>query len=152
MWTGTTCKTNRTPCSTVIAKAQQLGIIDMVGMWQDWNCELVAQFYSTMWLSGNGFDSSINFRIDGHRYSLRIEEIPAMFGLANNDFHREGIANEKTVLNNELAPLYLPGNESNYGTIHGLLPEYTIFNKIFRGTLTPKRGDQSSINGSMRVL
>jgi hypothetical protein len=30
----------------VIAKAQQLVIFYMVGMWQDWNCELVAQFCS----------------------------------------------------------------------------------------------------------
>jgi hypothetical protein len=56
------------------------------------------------------------------------------------------------MLDNELAPLYFPGNESNYGTIHDLLPEYVIFNKIFHGTLTPKRGDRSHINGSTRVL
>jgi hypothetical protein len=26
----------------VVAKAQQLGIYDILGMWQDWNYELVA--------------------------------------------------------------------------------------------------------------
>jgi hypothetical protein len=31
----------------VVAKAQELGIYDMLGMWQDWNCELVAQFCAT---------------------------------------------------------------------------------------------------------
>jgi hypothetical protein len=75
-----------------------------------------------------------------------------LFGLANDEFHRANIANERTVLKNELAPLYFPGNESNYGTIHGLLPEYVIFNKIFCSTLMPKRGDRSHINGSTQVL
>jgi hypothetical protein len=136
----------------VISKAQQLGIFDMLGMWQDWNCELVAQFCSTSWLSGNGFDSTINFSIEGHHYSLCLKEIPTMFGLANNDFHRENIANERTVSDTKMVPLYLPRNSSNYGTIHGLLPKYSIFNKIFHGTLTQKKGDRSMINDSTRVL
>jgi hypothetical protein len=75
-----------------------------------------------------------------------------MFGLANDDFHRADIANERTMSDNELAPLYLLGNESNYDTIHDLMLEFIIFNKIFHGTLTPKRGDWSHINGSTRVL
>jgi hypothetical protein len=46
----------------------------------------------------------------------------------------------------------MPGNESNYGTTHALIPEYTIFNNIFRNTLTPKRGDRTNIRGSTRNL
>jgi hypothetical protein len=136
----------------VFAKAQQLGIYDMLGMRQDWNCELVGQFCATAWLSGNGYDNTINFSIEGHRFSLCIKEIPFLFDSMNDDFHRANIANERTVSDNELAPLYFSGNESNYDTIHGLLLDYVIFNKIFRTTLTPKRGDRSHINGSTRVL
>jgi hypothetical protein len=148
-WAGMLEKRNHV-FNKVVSKAQQLGIYDMLGMWQ--NFELVAQFSSTAWLSGNGYDSTINFGIEGHHFSLCIKEIPALFGLANDDFHRANIANERTVSDNELALLYQPGNEHNYGTIHGLLSEYVIFNKIFHGTLTPKRGDRSNINGSTRVL
>jgi hypothetical protein len=124
----------------------------MLGMWQDWNCELVGQFCATAWLSGNGYDSTINFSIEGHRFSLCIKEIPFLFGSTNDDFHRANIANERTVSDNELSPLYFLGNESNYDTVHDLLPDYVIFNKIFRGTLTTKRGDRSHINGSTRIL
>jgi hypothetical protein len=67
----------------------------------------VAQFCSIASLSVNGFDNTINFSIEGHRYSLCITKIPALFGLANDDFHRADIANERTVSDNELAPLYL---------------------------------------------
>jgi hypothetical protein len=78
----------------VVAKSQILGIYDMLGIWQNWNCELVAQFCSTAWISGNGYESTINFSIEGHRYSLCIQEmeIPTLFGLANDDFHRANIA------------------------------------------------------------
>jgi hypothetical protein len=136
----------------VVAKAQELGIYDILGLLQDWNCELVAQFCATAWLRVNGYDNTINFSIEGHHFNLCIKVIPALFGLANDDFHRADIANERTVSDNELAPLYFPGNESNYGTIHGLLPEYVIFNKIFCDILMPKRGDRSHINGSTRIL
>jgi hypothetical protein len=43
-------------------------------------------------------------------------------------------------------------NENFYGKTHGLLPEYVIFNNIFRNTLTPKRGGRTSIRGSTRTL
>jgi hypothetical protein len=104
------------------------------------------------WIRGNGYDNTINFSIEGHRYALCVKEIPTVFGLANNDFHRADIANERAMVDNELAPLYFLGNESNYGTIDNLLLEFVIFNKIFRGTLTPKRGDRSHINGSTCVF
>jgi hypothetical protein len=79
-------------------------------------------------------------------------ELPTIFGLADNDFHRPEIISEWTIADNELAPLYMPGNENNYGTTHGLIPEYTIFNNIFHNTLTPKRGDHTNIRGIIRNL
>jgi hypothetical protein len=98
----------------------------------------VAQFYATTWRSGDGFDSTLNFSIEGHRYELTITELSIIFGLVPNYFHRELISYERSISDNELAPLYFPGNENNYGTNHGMFPEYYIFNNIFRNTLTPK--------------
>jgi hypothetical protein len=48
--------------------------------------------------------------------------------------------------------MFHPGNENNYGTNHGMLPEYYIFNNIFQNTLTPKRCDRTRIWGSTRNL
>jgi hypothetical protein len=129
-----------------------LGIYDILGLHQEWNTELVAQFYATTWRSGDGFDSTLNFSIEGHRYELTITELPIIFGLAPNDFHREPISYEGSISDNELAPLYFPENENNYGTNYGMLPEYYIFNNIFRNTLTLKRGNRTSIRGSTRNL
>jgi hypothetical protein len=122
----------------VITKAQTLGIYDILGLHQEWNTELVAQFYATTWRSRDGFDSTLNFAIEGHRYELTIIELPVIFGLALNDFDREPISTERSMSDNELAPFYFPRNENNYGKNHGMLPEYYIFNNIFRNTLTPK--------------
>jgi hypothetical protein len=66
----------------VITKTQTLGIYDILGLHQEWNTELVAQFYATTWRSGDGFDSILNFAIEGHRYELTITEFPIIFGLA----------------------------------------------------------------------
>jgi hypothetical protein len=115
----------------VITKAQTLGIYDILCLHQEWNTKLVVQFYATTWRSGGGFDSTLNFAIEGHRYELTITELPIIFGLAPNDFDRESISTARSISDNELAPLYFPGNENNYGTNHGMLPEYYIFNNIF---------------------
>jgi hypothetical protein len=58
------------------------------------------------------------------------------------------IITERSIADNEFAPLYLPRNENNFETTHGLIPEYTIFNNIFCNTLTPKRDDRTNIRGS----
>jgi hypothetical protein len=98
------------------------------------------------------YESTIDFSIEGHRFSLYVTEFPTIFGLTPNDLHRPKVITERTIAENELAPLYYPGNEHNYGKAHGLLPEYAIFNNIFRNTFTPKRGDRTSICGSIRNL
>jgi hypothetical protein len=72
--------------------------------------------------------------------------------VAPNDLHKPEVITDRTIAENELAPLYMPGNERNYGTSHGLLPKYTIFNNIFRNTLSPMHGDCTNIWGSIRNL
>jgi hypothetical protein len=132
----------------VTAKAQRLGIYDILGLHQEWNIELVVQFYAITWRSGEGLDSTLNFTLEGHRFELKISELPTIFAFAGNDFDREPISTEKSISDNELAPLYYPGNEHNFGTNHGILSVYYIF----KNTLTPKRGDRTSICGSTRNL
>jgi hypothetical protein len=136
----------------VIAKAQGLGIFDLLGMYQDWNMESVTQFCATAWRSSNGYETALNFSIEGHQFELHVTELPIIFRLANNDFHRTEKITERTIADNELAPLYLPRNKNNFGTTHGLIPEYNIFNNIFCNTLTPKRGDHTNIWGSTQNL
>jgi hypothetical protein len=54
-----------------------------------------------------------------------------MFGLAHDDLMRAEVSTDRTIAENELGPLYNPGNENSFGKTHGLLPEYAIFNNIF---------------------
>jgi hypothetical protein len=136
----------------VIAKAHSLEIFGILGMYQESNTELVAQFCSTAWRSGNGYDSTTNFSIDGHQFNICVMVFSTIFGLAHDDFLSAEISTDRKIAENELSPLYYPGNENFYGKTHGLLPEYTIFNNIFCNTLTPKRGDCTSIHGSTRNL
>jgi hypothetical protein len=83
---------------------------------------------------------------------MRLTELPTIFRLADNDFHRPEIITKRIIEDNKLAPLYMPGNERNYDTAHGLILEYIIFNNMFRNTLTPKRGDRTNIRGSIRNI
>jgi hypothetical protein len=108
-------------------------------------------FHSTAWRSRNGYDSTINFSIEGYQVNICVKEFP-IFGLADSDFLRAEISTKRTIAENVLAPLYYPRNENWYGKTYDLLPEYAIFNNIFCNTLTPKRGDHTSIHGSTRNL
>jgi hypothetical protein len=121
----------------VMTKSQRLGIYDILGLHHEWNSELVTEFYATTWRSGEGFDSTLNFALEGHRFELKITKLSTIFAFARNDFNREAISTERTISDNVLAPLYYPGNDCHFGTNHDMLPEYYNFNNIFRNTLTP---------------
>jgi hypothetical protein len=94
-------------------------------------------------------ESTINFSIEGHKFNLCVTEFPTIFRLAPNGLHRPEVITDRTLVENELALRYV---SRNYGTSHGLLPKYTIFNNIFYNTLTPKRCDRTNIWGSTRNL
>jgi hypothetical protein len=104
MWIGPICRTS--VINKVITKAHDLGFYNILGMYQEWSPELVAQFCSTAWRSGNGYDSTIKFSIEGHRFSVGVMEFQTVFGLAHDDLHRAEIPTEQTIAENELAPLY----------------------------------------------
>jgi hypothetical protein len=59
---------------------------------QEWNNELVDQFYATTWRSGDGFDSTPNFTIEGHHFELTITELPIIFGLPQMTFIESQLA------------------------------------------------------------
>jgi hypothetical protein len=152
MLIGPICRTSVIQCSIRSLPRLCLGIFDIIGLYQDWNIELVAQFCSTAWRSGNGYEFTINFSIEGHRFSVCVMDFPTIFDLAHDDFLRDEVIIERTIAKNELEPLYYPGNENFYGKTHSLLPENVIFNNIFCNTLTPKRGDCTSIRCSTRTI
>jgi hypothetical protein len=85
----------------VIAKFLRLGIYDILGLHQEWNTELVAQFYATTWRSGEGFDSTLNFALEGRQFELKITEVHTIFVFAGNSFDREPIITVRTISDNE---------------------------------------------------
>jgi hypothetical protein len=76
----------------IIAKSHSLGIFHILGLYQDWNTKLVSQFYSTAWRSGNGYESTINFSIEGRQFYVRVMEFSTVFGLAHNDLMRAEVS------------------------------------------------------------
>jgi hypothetical protein len=89
----------------VIAKAQRLGVYDLLGTYQEWNTELVAQFCATAWRDGHGHEKVLHFSIEGHRFKMNPTELPAIFVLVNNDFHRAKVIIERTIAENEFTAL-----------------------------------------------
>jgi hypothetical protein len=109
----------------VISKAQRLGIYDILGMYQDWNTELVAQFCATAWRSGHGYDSTLNFSIEGHRFELKLMELPTIFAFTDNDFHRPEISTERTIEKMSWHHSTIPGMTTTLAQIVVSIPSTT---------------------------
>jgi hypothetical protein len=135
----------------VIAKAQRLDIYDLLGMYQEWNTKLVAQFCTTAWRSGNGHEQTLNFSIEGHGFELRVAELPTIFAVADNDFHRLEIITERTIAENELASLYFPGTSTTLAQHMVYFPS-TLSSTISSVTLSLQREVTAPTSGAQQGI
>ncbi|KAL6843727.1 hypothetical protein ACP4OV_026298 [Aristida adscensionis] len=106
----------------------------IMGFKHDWNEEVIAQFYSTLWVD------------------MTYTQFAGILGFDSSDLRKHKIHND--LLNDsEMAFMYDSRfGDIRYGTTHGLHPYYKCFNNLFRCTMAPKSGDSSSLLNMARNL
>ena len=117
---------------SVIEFAEEWGFYSLLGIVQEWNCELVAQFFSTAWFEGHGEAQTIHFSLEGHHFSVSLARLVNILELPGDDLDRRQVFTEATISDNALAPLHLPGMGHNTRYVQGLRPVYKVLNGLFR--------------------
>jgi hypothetical protein len=130
----------------VIAACENHHIKKLMSVHYDWNIEVIAQFYATLFIEEAKDVRAMHWMTEGEWYHITFDEFTTQFsfGQADKDHFRIHIHNP--LGENEIKFMYAPGQEDNAGTINGLYIFYSVLNMLFRKTICPGDGDPTNIS------
>ena len=129
---------------------EEFGLLPIMEVHQDYNEELVAQFYATVHL-GTGANPQLHWMIKNEHVDCKWSEFCHLLGYPraqnNNGWtvHHLPRPSAKDVLE----PITMPGGTP--GQSEDLIPTYEIMFRIFRETLTPRVGNWDQEIGRAHV-
>jgi hypothetical protein len=130
----------------VIVACESHHIKRLMGVHYDWNIEVIAQFYATLFIEEAEYVRAMHWMTKGEWYHITFDEFVTRFsyGQADNDCFRIHIHN--SLEENEIKFMYAPGQEGNAGTINGLYTFYSVLNRLLRKTIFPRDRDLTIIS------
>jgi hypothetical protein len=140
-----------------------MDLVEIMSFRCDWNEEVVAQFYATLFVEQD--EQTIHWSIRGKRFRYNMAQFSILFGHAGDSTvygggYIVGRDNSKVDLHegNEVEPSKMhfmydrAYGDIVYGQIKGLTPYYKMLNTLFRFTLTPRGGDSDKISSRAKNL
>jgi hypothetical protein len=147
----------------VYDRCSEMDLVEIMSFRCDWNEEVVAQFYATLFVEQD--EQTIHWSIRGKRFRYNMAQFSILFGHAGDSTvygggYIVGRDNSKVDLHegNEVEPSKMhfmydrAYGDIVYGQIKGLTPYYKMLNTLFRFTLTPRGGDSDKISSRAKNL
>jgi hypothetical protein len=124
----------------------------------DWNDEIIAQFYSTLWIKLADEESPynfpyLNFFIEGSRYKVSYRRFAHILGFTDGDISGDKIKIHDFCppTKDEAKDLHISESDKYWETTN-LHKYYRYINSLCGMTLIPKGGNQMNILGESKVL
>jgi hypothetical protein len=124
----------------------------------DWNDEIIAQFYSTLWIKHADEESPynfpyINFFIEGSWYKVSYRRFAHILGFSDDDISGDKIKihDFRPPTRDEAKDLHISETDEFWKSTN-LHKYYRYINSLCRMTLIPKGGNQMNILGESKVL
>jgi hypothetical protein len=124
----------------------------------DWNDEVIAQFYSTLWIKLADEESPynfpyLNFYIEGSWYKVSYRRFAHIFGFSDDDISGDKIKihDFRQPTKDEARDLHISETRKFWESTN-LHKYYRYINSLSRMTLIPKGDNQMNILGESKVL
>jgi hypothetical protein len=140
----------------VIQACESKGIKVLMGFKQHWNKELITQFYATVYfgyaLKEDGrSERALFWMTEGEDHQLTFSKFLTLFRLLNDGFARK--LHDEGPLEAKRMAFMCPRNaRDSWGHVKGLYTYYSILNRLFGKTLTPRDGNTSDITAFQKNL
>jgi hypothetical protein len=117
-----------------------------MGIHYDWNVEIIAQFYATLYIEYGGGTRRMHWMTEGDWYHISYNDFASRFSFGTADAHHRKLHIDNPLDLNEMKFMYTPGLEGNTGTINILYTFYSVINRLFRKTICPRDVDPTNIS------
>jgi hypothetical protein len=129
----------------VVGACRAKHLRDVMAFQKNWNNEIIAQFYATLYVEERGDTRKFHWMTEGRRYESTFEQFARLFGFGRNDANRTKIHFASHLDGSRMRFMYPSSKRGSAGTTLDLLPFYAYLNCLFRRTMTPREGDSSNI-------
>jgi hypothetical protein len=130
----------------VIAVCESHHLKILMGIHYDWNVEVMAQFYVTLYIEEGCGARRMHWMTEGDQCHISYNDFTSRFSFGIVDAHRPRLHINNPLDENEMKFMYAPGLEGNVGTINRLYTFYSVLNMLFRKTIYPRDGDLTNIS------
>jgi hypothetical protein len=136
----------------VVAAYKAKNLRDIMAFKNNWNNEVIAQFFTTLYVEERGNTRKIHWMTEGRWYKITYEQFVRLFGFGRGDANRNKIHFALCLDASKLRFMYPSNKRGSAGTTSDLLPFYTYLNHLFQKMMTSRKGDSSNILSYNRNL
>jgi hypothetical protein len=136
-----------------IAICQRTGLYGLMEFQHDWNSEVIAQFYATLYVQDE--PQRMHWMTEGRWYSVDYAVFAGHLGISEEDLERDKIHSEQVLPSEHMGYMYPPQARERgavVGQVVGLHPTYRYLDRMFRKTIDCKGRDKSKIADYSRNL
>jgi hypothetical protein len=133
---------NNCPVFTeVIAACEHHGIKDVMELKNDWNDEMILQFYSTLYLDKKS--SKLIWMTEDEIYSISLVRFAAILGLMDHTRYTKKLHNDRVMELNRMRLIY-EKDEYKLSKVKGFKPFFVLHRLLWK-TLSLREGDSSRV-------
>jgi hypothetical protein len=129
----------------VIAACQAKHLRDILAFKKDCDNEVIAQFYATVCLEQHRDTRKLHWMIESQWYEVSYFHFARLFGFGRKDASRPRIHLALKVEARKIKFIYPRNKQGNFGETMNMLPFYVYLNRLFRRTMTHRKGDETNI-------
>jgi hypothetical protein len=129
----------------VISNYERQRVKMLMGFRQDWNKEIIAQFYTIVPFGHIGTERAITWMTNGQRYSITFPKFLRCFGIMAGNKDLRQLHDEGELDKNALHLIYPRGELANYGRVKNIYTYYAALNRLLRVSITPRDGNPFEI-------
>jgi hypothetical protein len=129
----------------VVAAYRAKHLRDVISFQKNWNNEIIAQFFATLYVEERGDTRKFYWMTEGMRYEITFEQFASLFGFGRKDANCHKIHFALSLESSKMRFMYPSNKRGSVVTTADLFPFYAYLNRLFRRTMTPREGDSSNI-------
>jgi hypothetical protein len=129
----------------VIVACQAKHLRDILAFKKDWNNEVIAQFYATVYFEEHGDTRKLHWITESPWYEVSYSHFTRLSGFGRKDASHPRIHLALKLEARKIKFMYLRSKQENFGETMNKLPFYAYLNWLFRRTVTPREGDGTKI-------
>jgi hypothetical protein len=129
----------------VIAACQAKHLRDILAFKKDWNNEVIAQFYATVFFEEHRDIRKLHRMTESQWYEVSYSHFASLFEFGRKDASRPRIYLALKLEARKIKFMYPRSKQGNFGETTDMIPFYVYLNRLFRRTVTLREGDRTKI-------